>query len=312
MTREAYSELMKAINAGRFVFTGEIEPLKTTSFDDVIRVAEAHKGYVVACNVTDNPKACAYLSSLVASYVIQKEVGMEAVYQMTVRDRNRLALFSDLLGAAALGIKNVLALSGDHTTYSDNPGAMPVFDIDTAQFVFMVRKMVDEGVDLEGNKIGGDVKLHVGIAGNPNADPLEPELLKIERKIDLGADFMQTQVVFEMEPTKRFLKEMKKFPIPVIVGIFPCKSYGVAKFFDENIPGVSVPGQFLEKLKKIDNIEDKELKKRSIDEVNVDYFTDFIKEIKKTTHASGIHIMAVGYERLVKPLVEDFSKQSLP
>jgi methylenetetrahydrofolate reductase (NADPH) len=299
---------MKAINAGRFVYTGEIEPLKTTRLDDVIKVAEAHKGYVVACNVTDNPKGCAYLSSLVASYIIQKEVGMEAVYQMTVRDRNRLALFSDLLGAAALGIKNILAISGDHTTYSDNPGAMPVYDIDTAQFVYMIRKMVDEGVDLQGNKIDGEVKLNVAIAGNPNADPLEPELLKVERKVKLGADFMQTQVVFEMEPTKRFLREMKKYSLPVTIGIFPCKSSGVAKFFDEHIPGVSVPKDFMEKLIKADKTEDKALRKERIDEVNLKYFTDFIKEIKKTTHASGIHIMAVGYERLVKPLVESVSR----
>ena len=208
MPREAYSELMKTIVAGRFVFTGEIEPKKTAHFDDVIRVAKALKGYTVACNVTDNPRAQAYLSSLSVAHIVQKETGMETICQMTVRDRNRLALFSELLGAAALGIRNVLTMSGDHTSLSDNPGAMPVYDIDTAQFVYMVRRMVDEGVDLEGNKIDGKVKLHVGIVGNPNADPLEVELLKIERKVKIGADFMQTQVVFDVEKAKGFLKEM--------------------------------------------------------------------------------------------------------
>lgn len=307
MEKKAHSDLMGAIYKGRFIYTGEIEPLKTTDPTSVINVAKAHKGYVVACNVTDNPKSCGYMSSLVASYLIQKEVGMEAVYQITVRDRNRLALISDLLGAGALGIRNILVLSGDHTTLGDDPGAMPVFDLDSAQLVYMARKMVDDGVDLAGNKIEKPPKFHVGIAGNPNADPLEPELLKIKRKVDLGAEFLQTQVVFEIDPIKIFLEETTHFKIPILVGVFPCKSYGVAKFFDEHIPGVSVPTEFMEKLRKVDEITDKRARKQKIDEVNLIFFTNFIKEIKKTTNASGIHIMAVGYERLVKPLVEKLS-----
>jgi len=308
MPREAYSELMKTIVAGRFVFTGEIEPKKTAHFDDVIRVAKALKGYTVACNVTDNPRAQAYLSSLSVAHIVQKETGMETICQMTVRDRNRLALFSELLGAAALGIRNVLTMSGDHTSLSDNPGAMPVYDIDTAQFVYMVRRMVDEGVDLEGNKIDGKVKLHVGIVGNPNADPLEVELLKIERKVKIGADFMQTQVVFDVEKAKGFLKEMKRHSIPVLLGIFPCKSYGVAEFISKNVPGISVPKDFMEELKKAEEIEDNSRRKSRVEDVNVRYFTDFISEVKRTTHASGIHIMAVGYESVVKTLVESVSK----
>ena len=304
MPREAYSELMKAIAAGKFVFTGEIQPKKTAHFDDVIRVAKILKGHVVACNVTDNPRAHAYLSSLSAAYIIQREVGMEAICQMTVRDRNRLALFSELLGAVALGIRNVLTMSGDHTSLSDNPAAMPVYDLDTAQFVYMVRKMVDEGVDLEGNKIEGKVKLHVGIVGNPNADPLEVEFLKIERKLKVGADFMQTQVVFDVEKAKSFLREVQGYPVPVLVGIFPCKSYGVADFIAKNVPGISVPKEFMEELKKAEEIEDNSRRKSRVEDVNVRYFTDFIREVKRTTHASGIHIMAVGYEGVVKTLVE--------
>jgi len=304
LPREAYSELMKAIAAGKFVFTGEIQPKKTAHFDDVIRVAKILKGHVVACNVTDNPRAHAYLSSLSAAYIIQREVGMEAICQMTVRDRNRLALFSELLGAVALGIRNVLTMSGDHTSLSDNPAAMPVYDLDTAQFVYMVRKMVDEGVDLEGNKIEGKVKLHVGIVGNPNADPLEVEFLKIERKLKVGADFMQTQVVFDVEKAKSFLREVQGYPVPVLVGIFPCKSYGVADFIAKNVPGISVPKEFMEELKKAEEIEDNSRRKSRVEDVNVRYFTDFIREVKRTTHASGIHIMAVGYEGVVKTLVE--------
>jgi methylenetetrahydrofolate reductase (NADPH) len=308
LPREAYSELMKAIAAGKFVFTGEIQPKKTAHFDDVIRVAKILKGHVVACNVTDNPRAHAYLSSLSAAYILQREVGVEAICQMTVRDRNRLALFSELLGAAALGIRNVLTMSGDHTSLSDNPAAMPVYDLDTAQFVYMVRRMVDEGVDLEGNKIDGKVKLHVGIVGNPNADPLEVEFLKIERKLKVGADFMQTQAVFDVEKAKLFLREIQGYPVPILLGIFPCKSYGVAEFISKNVPGMSVPKEFMEELKKAEEVEDNSRRRSRIDEINVRYFTDFIKEVKRTTHASGIHIMTVGYEGIVKAIVENVER----
>jgi len=302
LAREAYSELMKAIGAGKFVFTGEIEPKKTASLDEALRVARALKGHVVACNVTDNPRAQAYLSSLAVSHSIQTEVGMEAICQMTVRDRNRLAITSELLGAAALGIKNVLTMSGDHTSLSDNPSAMPVYDIDTAQFVHLVRKMVDEGVDIEGNRIGGRVKLHVGIVGNPNTEPREAELLKIERKVNLGADFMQTQVVFDIDRARSFLGEMKRMPIPVLIGIFPCKSHRIADFIAKNVPGIRVPGEFVAELKRAEEIGEKSLRSAKIDEVNFRFFSKFIREMRKATHASGIHIMTVGYEEIVKRL----------
>ena len=299
---------MKEIAAGKFVFTGEIQPKKTVIFDDMIRAAKTLKEQVVACNVTDNPRAHGYLSSLAVAHIIQKEVGIEAICQITVRDRNRIALLSELLGAAALGIRNVLTMSGDHTSLSDNPASMPVYDLDTAQLVYMVRKMVDEGVDLEGNKIDGKVKLHIGIVGNPNADPLEVELLKIQRKVRVGADFMQTQAVFDVEKAKGFLKEMQNYPIPILLGIFPCRSYGIAEFLAKNVPGVSIPKDFMRELKKAEEVGNSLQIKNKIADVNVRYFTDFIKEIKRTTHASGIHVMAVGYESIVKTLVENVSK----
>jgi len=302
VAREAYSELIKAIEAGKFVFTGEIQPRKTASLDEALRVARALKGHVIACNVTDNPRAQAYLSSLAVSHAIQAEAGMEAICQMTVRDRNRLAIISELLGAAALGIKNVLTMSGDHTSLSDNPSAMPVYDIDTAQFVHLVRKMVDDGVDIGGNRIASRVKLHVGIVGNPNTEPWEAELLKIERKVKLGADFMQTQVVFDIERVKFFLGEMKRLPIPVLIGIFPCKSHRIADFIAKNVPGIQVPEGFMAELKRAEEIGDRSLRSTKIDEVNFKFFSEFIRETRRTTHASGIHIMTVGYEEIVKKL----------
>ena len=305
MVKEAFSELMKAIWADKFVFTSEVAPLKTTSLDDAISSAKALKGYAIACNVTDNLRARAYLSSVVASHIIQEKAGVEAVCQMTVRDRNRLALTSDLLGAAALGIKNILTMSGDHTTVGDNPGAMPVYDLDTAQFVYLVRKMVDGGTDLAGNKIDGRVKLHIGITGNPNSDPLEIELAKLERKVELGAEFMQTQVVFDIEQTKSFLGEMKKFNMPIIVGIFPCKSFAMADYLYKNVAGVSMPREYVEELREAEEIDDIGLQKQRIDEANVGFFTAFIKEIRKTTQARGMHIMTIGYEKIVRAIIEN-------
>ena len=304
--RPAYSQLVKDIRAGKFVLTGELEPEKVTNLEEVLASARAMKPYVVAANVTDNPLAYAYMNSLVPSWKVQEEVGLETVYQITVRDRNRLALTSDVLAAAYLGIKNILAISGDHTVLGDNKGAASVYDVDSAQFVYLLHRMIDEGVDIAGNEIHGKVGINVGIAGNPNADPLMPEVLKIGRKTKIGADFIQTQTMFDIDKTKEFLKEVDKYKCPVLVGVFPLKSYGIADFFDRFIPGVSVPPELLANMKKAKEEPDKAKRSQLYDEVNLEFFRPFIKEIHKTTNAAGIHVMAVMYERIFEPLLEAF------
>ncbi len=304
--RPAYSQLVKDIRAGKFVLTGELEPEKVTGIEEILVSARAMKPYVVAANVTDNPLAYAYMNSLVPSWKVQEEVGLETVYQMTVRDRNRLALTSDVLAAAYLGIKNILAISGDHTVLGDNKGAASVYDVDSAQFVYLLHRMIDEGVDVAGNEIHGEVGINVGIAGNPNADPLMPEVLKIGRKTKLGADFIQTQTMFDIDKTKEFLKEVDKYKCPTLIGVFPLKSYGIADFFDRFIPGVSVPPELLANMKKAKEEPDKEKRSQLYDEVNLEFFRPFIKEIHKTTSAAGIHVMAVLYERIFEPLLEAF------
>lgn len=301
--RPAYSDLVKNIREGKFVLTGELEPEKVTDLDEVLNSARAMKPYVEAANVTDNPLAYAYMNSLVPSHVVQEEVGLETVYQMTTRDRNRLALVSDVLAASYLGIKNILAISGDHTALGDNPQSLPVYDLDSAQFVYLLHKMIDEGEDLAGHELEGEVNLNVGIAANPNADPMMPEVLKVGRKIPLGVDFIQTQTVFDIEQTKRFLKEVEKYDCPILVGIFPLKSYGIADFFHRFIPGVDIPLDLLEAMKEAKQEPDKQKRHEKYDEVNLEFFTPFIKEIRKTTKASGIHVMAVLYERILEPLL---------
>jgi 5,10-methylenetetrahydrofolate reductase len=305
MKRPAFSDLVKDIRAGKYVLTGELEPEKVTGLDEILVSARAMKPYVVAANVTDNPLAYAYMNSLIPSWKIQEEVGLEAVYQMTIRDRNRLAIVSDVLAASYLGIKNILTISGDHTVLGDNKGALSVYDLDSAQFLYLLHKMIDEGVDLAGNEIHGKVKINVGIAANPNADPLIPELLKIERKSKIGADFIQTQTMFDIEKTKEFLKEVDKYKIPTLVGIFPLKGYSIADFFDKYIPGVGVPPDLLAAMKKAKEEPNKEIRRQKYDEVNLEFFGPFIKEIKKTTNAAGIHIMAVLYERIFESLLKN-------
>jgi len=302
---KVFSNLMREIKEGKFVFTGELEPEKETNLESTVKAAQELKGYVTACNVTDNPNSMAYVSSLVASYIIQERAGMEAIYQLRCTDRNAAALTSDILGACVLGIRNILALTGDHIALGDYAKAKPVYDLDSAQLTYMIRRMVDERVDLYGNEIHGEVKLHVGVAANPNCEPLEAEILKLGRKVEAGAEFVQTQVIYDIERVGEFFELMREHGIrvPVLIGIFPLKSYGVAKFFDEHVAGVHVPAELMEKITKAKDEPDKQKRKEKILEINLDFFIPFLKELKKT-EAAGCHIMAVGYPEIIPPLTE--------
>jgi len=309
--RPAYSDLVKTMREGKFLFTGELEPKKMIDLSSILHSAEEMKktGKIVAANVTDGPQGDAYTCSMVPCYLVQEKVGLEAIWQMTVRDRNRIALFGDILGGAILGLKNMLALTGDHTALGDHQNARPVFDLDSTQLIDLVSKMVDDGTDLEGNEIeGGKIEMNVGCAANPNSNPREPEILKVGRKVEVGADFIQTQTSFDIDDAKEFLKELEKFNVPVLLGLFPIKNYGIAWYFNEYIPGVSVPKDLLKALKaaKKEYKDDKKKRNEVIDKINIDFYEPFIKEIQKTTKAAGIHCMAVHYERLFEPLLKNF------
>ncbi len=304
MTEKVYSSLMSSLKSGKFTFTGELEPEKTTDLTNVVKAATFLKNYVVACNVTDNPQSFGYISSLVASFIVQRDSGMETIYQLTCRDRNRSAILSDLLGAGSLGIKNILALTGDHTTLGDSPQSKPVFDLDSTQLIQMIRRIVDEGVDMNGKAIDHPPKYHVGGGANPNSKPVEPELMKLEKKVKAGAEFLQTQVVFDIDVAKNFLNETKRLNVPVLIGIFPLKSYGIADYFDKSVPGVHVPKELMTELAKAKDIEDKQKKRERYNEITRRYFVDFVKEIRETTSAAGCHIMSVGYDEIVPSLVE--------
>jgi methylenetetrahydrofolate reductase (NADPH) len=309
--RPAYSKLVKTMREGKFLFTGELEPKKMVDISSILHSAEEMKktGKITAANVTDGPQGDAYTCSLVPCHIVQEKVGLEAIWQMTVRDRNRIALFGDILGGSILGLKNLLALTGDHSALGDNKNARPVYDLDSTQLIDLVSKMVDDGTDLEGNEIeGGKIEMNVGCAANPNSNPREPEILKVGRKVEVGADFVQTQTSFDIDDAKDFLKDLEKFNVPVLLGLFPIKNYGIAWYFNEYIPGVSVPKDLLSALKSVKKEfkEDKKKRNEAIDKINIDFFEPFIKEIQKTTKAAGIHCMAVHYERLFEPLLKNF------
>lgn len=309
--RKAYSQLCKAIEAGHFVFTGELEPKKILDLSEIIHSAKEMKKTkrIVAANVTDGPQGDAYMASLVPSYKVQEEAGIEAVWQVTVRDRNRVALFGDVISGAILGLKNILTLTGDHTALGDHKRARAVYDIDSTQFCEMLSIMIDEGTDYEGNELkGGKIEMNFGCVANPNSNPREPEILKVGRKVDLGVDFIQTQTAFDIDDAKDFLKDLEQYNVPVLLGLFPLKSHGIAWYFDNFIPGVSVPKDLLKALKKAekDNKGNKPGKYAAIDKINIEFFKPFIAEIKKSTKAAGIHCMAVEYERLFAPLLGEY------
>lgn len=301
MAGEIYSQLMKEISEGNYVFTGELEPEKAGNVDEPIAAAKDMIGLVTACNVTDNPQSFAYVSSMAASYKIEKETGMECVYQLRCSDRNRMALLSDVLGAGTLGLKNILALAGDHVALGDTPDAKAVFDLDSTTLIHMIRKMVDEGKDLGGNEIEDPPKVHVGGAAAPGAAHLKAEVAKVKRKINVGVEYIQTQVVYYPDILDKFFKELGKTDVPILVGIYPAKSFGAADFFDKYVAGVDVPPDYLASMKETKAIKDKEKRKEEVDRVNLEFFTDFLEYLKGTPSA-GCHMMAVGYPRIVGPL----------
>lgn len=295
---------MRRFFDGRFTFTGEIEPGKTADLTGVIEAGRLYKGSVAAVNITDCPMASAYMNSLVPSFIVQKEVGIETIYQVTCRDRNRIAIFADLLAAGALEIVNILALTGDHTTRGDSPEAKPVFDLNSVSLIRMIRKMTDEGKDLNDNEIERPPRFHVGAVANPCANPMEPEILKIEKKVNAGAEFIQTQVVYDIERARQFLNNVEHLDVPVLIGIFPLKSSKAASWMSRYCSAVNIPVELMDKLYKVEKISDKNLQESHYKEINADYFGDFVRELRKTTKAAGCHIMAAGFEEIAKHIVE--------
>jgi len=278
---------------GKFAVTGEIGPPKGVDASEVLHGAAAMAGHVDAVNVTDNQSAVMRQGSLGVCHML-KEQGIEPVFQLVCRDRNRIALQSDLLSAGALGIENVLLLTGDHTVLGDHQEAKTVFDLDSVQLLAAATGL-NEGHDLAGHQLDSPTDLCLGAVVNPGSDDLELQLLKMEKKTDAGARFFQTQAVYDPEVFKRFMDRAAGIGLPVMVGIVPLKSAGMANYMNANVAGVNVPDAMVQRISEAP----KEDRKR----VSVEMSVELITAVKDM--CQGVHIMPLGWDDLVPRIVSE-------
>jgi len=285
--------LKNKLAKGKFVVTAEVAPLKGVDTEEILEVAELLKDRIDAANVTDQQSSVMRLGSM-ATCCLLKEKGLEPVLQMTCRDRNRIALQSDLLSAYVMGIENVLVLTGDLPQMGDHPEAKPVYDLDSVQLLRTIMRL-NEGLDLAGNELKGKPELFPGAVVNPGADTeaaYELQMIKLERKVAAGANFFQTQAVFDAVLFEKFMKRAKKYNVPILAGIVPLKSVGMAKYMNQNVPGVKVPDALIGKIAQAD---DKAA-------MGIEIAARMIKEVKGM--CQGVHIMAIGWERKVPEIMD--------
>ena len=279
---------------GEFVVTAEVGPPKGFHLEHLVEEASTYLKGITAVNVTDNQSSVMRTSTL-ATCVALKNAGLTPIYQATCRDRNRIALQSDLLGAAAMGIENILCLTGDHTKMGDHPGAKPVFDLDSVSLLYTAAQL-EKGVDLAGNPLVGEPpKFAKGAVVSPISDSVDAQLAKMERKVMAGADYFQTQAVFEPEKFIKFMEKAKQFGKPVQLGVIIPNNAGMCKFMNRNVAGVHVPDEMINAL-----AADKERAKAGI--TGVEIAAQIIKECKP--YCQGVHIMALGWEDKVPALLE--------
>ena len=293
------SNLEKVLKAGHFAFTGECSPPRGPDTEHLREKISHLKGMVDAVNVTDNPTAVVRMSSWAASLVVQQE-GLQAVYQIVCRDRNRLAIQSDLLGASAHGIKNVLCLSGDHQTAGDHPEAKNVYDIDSIQLIQAVKNLRDEGVFINGERTESNISMFIGAASNPFAEPFDFRVYRLAKKIAAGADFIQTQGVFNMSRFREFMKKAVDMGLHekcyILAGVLPLKSIGMARYMATSVPGMDIPENLIKRLK--------DAGKEKAAQEGIEIAVETIQEVKEIEGISGIHLMAVEWEHKVPEIAK--------
>jgi 5,10-methylenetetrahydrofolate reductase len=285
----AKSKFHEALEAKKFVVTAEVGPPKGVDIEEMIHNIDLLKDKVDGLNVTDNQSSVMRIGSLPVCKLIE-EAGGEPILQMTCRDRNRIALQSELLGAYILGVRNVLCLTGDYVTVGDHSGAKPVFDIDSVLLLKMIRGM-EEGVDFAGNELKGSPNFCAGAIVTPEANPREPQLMKFEKKIRAGAEFIQTQAIYDLENFKAFMKDAKKHKVKILAGIVLLASAGMARFMNANVPGIFVPQDLIDELAGAP--------KGKAVETGIEIAGRMIKALKDDEVCDGVHVMAIGREHLV-------------
>jgi len=285
--------LKESLEAGKFVVTVEIGTGIGTDTTELEEIGELLLGRIDGANVTDQQSAVMHLGSLVSCHLLKK-MGHDPIFQVTCRDRNRLALQSDLLSASVLGIRNVLALTGDALSLGNHPQAKSVYDLDSVQLLWVMKKL-NEGYDMAGGELNGKTDFFPGAVVNPGADTeaaFELQLIKMEQKIAVGAKFFQTQAIYEVDTFAKFMKRAEGFNIPILAGIIPLKSAGMARYMNKNVAGVFVPDDLIDKMAKT---EDKV-------QTSVEIAADIIKGLKDM--CQGVHIMPIGWEKHVPAILD--------
>ncbi len=292
------SKLHEALLAGKFAVTGECGPPRGADQGVVLKKAALLKGWVDAVNVTDNQTAIVRMSSIAASVHILGQ-GLEPVMQMVVRDRNRIALQSDLLGAYSLGLRNILCLSGDHQVFGSQPDAMNVFDIDSMNLIRMVREMRDTGKDMSGFSLADPPKMFIGAAANPFADPFEYRVIRLAKKIEAGADFIQTQCIYNMDKFKQWIKMAREAGLTekvyILGGVTPLKSAGMARYMKSRVAGMDIPDAIIQRMEGVP-------RDKAADE-GMEICLETIAQLKEMAGVHGVHIMAIEWEERVAELV---------
>ena len=289
--------LREVLDSGKFVVTSEIGPPKGTNIENMLHHIDLLKDKVDGLNVTDNQSSVMRYPS-VAGTIFIKERGGEPILQMTCRDRNRLALEADLLFAYTRGVKNVLCLTGDSVRVGDHKEAKGVFDLDSVQLIKAIRLM-ESGNDLGGNELDGAVEFCAGAIVTPEANPIEPQLMKFEKKVEAGAEFFQTQAIYDMDKFRKFMEYARQFDVKILAGIVLLVSAGMARYMNANVPGISVPQELLDEMASVPKGKGNALKK------GIEIAGRMIKELKEEAICDGVHIMAIGKEEVVPDILSE-------
>jgi methylenetetrahydrofolate reductase (NADPH) len=293
------SNIERLLEKGVFVVTSECGPPRGSDPEVIRKKGSLLKGVVDAVNVTDNQTSIVRMSSL-SSCLILKEMGFDPIWQVVCRDRNRIAIQSDVLGAAALGINNILCLSGDHQSFGDHPKAKNVYDLDSIQLIHTVKTLRDDGKFLGGDEVKGKPSLFIGAAENPFGDPFEIRAMRLGKKVKVGCDFIQTQGIYNLEKFAKWMEMVRDRGLhekcAILAGVIPLKSAGMASYMKKSVPGMDVPDALIERLKGVP--------KEKQSEEGIKICVEMIQQIKEIKGVRGVHIMAIEWEQKVAEIAQ--------
>lgn len=297
MSGERVGNLKRILESKKFAVTSELGPPKSADAQVILNKAWLLKHCSDAVNITDCQTAIVRVSSI-ASAALIKDEEIDPVVQMTARDRNRIAIQSDLLGASALGIKNILCLTGDHQKFGNHPEAKNVFDLDSIQMISMVKGMRDDKKFINGEDMDVSPDFFIGCVENPFADPFEIRAMRLAKKVEAGADFCQTQIIYNVEKFEKWMSEVRKLDVHkkayILAGVAPLKSVGMAKYMKNFVPGMDVPSEYIERMEAAKDPKEEGIK----------ICVDIINRVKKIPGVAGVHIMAIEWEAAVPEITE--------